>query len=126
MPERYRLLTLLSAWCALRFGEATEWAPPDVELVRDPKTKRPARGILHVRRGVTESRARSSSAPRSRPPVPGDVAIPPHLLEAVEEHLAEHAEPGPDGLLFPARGGGQLAPSALSRVFSPARRKAGR
>jgi integrase len=44
----------------------------------------------------------------------------------VREHLLQHAEPGRDGLLFPARNGGQLAPSSLYRVYYPARKAAGR
>ena len=42
-----------------------------------------------------------------------DVAIPPHLLPMLKAHIAEHAEFGRDGLLFPATGGGHLAPSSL-------------
>src|SRR6185369_8264130 len=55
-----------------------------------------------------------------------DVAVPPHLLPMLRQHLLEHCEPGKDGLLFPARGGGHLAPSSLYRVFYAARTKAGR
>lgn len=55
-----------------------------------------------------------------------DVAIPPHLMPLVHEHLLQHAERGKDGLLFPARGGGHLAPSSLYRVYYPARKAAGR
>jgi integrase len=55
-----------------------------------------------------------------------DVAIPPHLLPILKAHIAEHAEFGRDGLLFPAAGGGHLAPSSLYKVFYPARKAAGR
>ncbi len=52
-----------------------------------------------------------------------DVAVPPHLLPLVREHLLQHAEPGKDGLLFPAQSGGHLAPSSLYRVCTrPGRR----
>lgn len=40
-----------------------------------------------------------------------DVAIPPHLVDLVAEHLRHHTEVGRDGLLFPATGGGHMAPS---------------
>ena len=42
-----------------------------------------------------------------------DVAIPPHLLSMVRAHLLEHAAAGRDGLLFPGKEGGHLAPSTL-------------
>jgi len=54
------------------------------------------------------------------------VNIPPHLLPLVREHIANHAEPGRNGLLFPAANGGHLAPSTLYRVYYPAREAAGR
>ena len=55
-----------------------------------------------------------------------DVGIPPHLLPAVQDHLAKHAGWGRDGLLFPAAGGGHLAPSTLYRSFYKARSAAAR
>ena len=54
------------------------------------------------------------------------VAIPPHLLGAVQEHLACHVGPDPDDLLFPAQHGGHLAPSTFYRHFYKARAVAGR
>lgn len=54
------------------------------------------------------------------------VAIPPHLLEAVLDHLASHVGHEPDALLFPAHHGGHLALSTLQRHFYAARAIAGR
>ena len=54
------------------------------------------------------------------------MAIPPHLLPIVKAHLEEHAASGRDGLLFPAAGGGHLAPSTLYKSFYRARAVAGR
>jgi integrase len=117
MPERYRLMVLLAAWCALRFGELAELRRSDVN------TKS---GVLHVRRGVVRIPGEKIvKKPKSDAGI-RDVAIPPHLLPMVREHLLQHAEQGKDGLLFPAKSGGQLAPSTLYRVYYPARVKAGR
>lgn len=117
MPKRYRLMVLLASWCALRFGELAELRRSDVN------TKA---GIIHVRRGVVRAGGEPIvKGPKSTAGV-RDVAIPPHLLPLVREHLLQHAEPGKDGLLFPARGGGWLQPSTLYRVFYPAREAAGR
>jgi integrase len=32
MPERYRAMTLLAAWCGLRFGELTELRRSDIDM----------------------------------------------------------------------------------------------
>lgn len=117
MPERYRVMVLLASWCALRFGELAELRRSDV----DRRT-----GTLRIRRGVVRAAGETIvKKPKSDAGV-RDVAIPPHLMPAIESHLRDHAEPGRDGLLFPARGGGHLAPSTLSKVFYPAREAAGR
>jgi integrase len=117
MPERYQLMILLASWCGLRFGEVAELRRSDVDLTN---------GVIRVRRGVVRTtdghlvKGPKSDAGRR------DVAIPPHLLPAVRDHLKKHAEMGRDGLLFPARHGGHMAPSSLYRVFYPAREAAGR
>jgi len=117
LPERYRLMALLASWCALRFGELAELRRGDVD------TKA---GVLRVRRGVVRAEGEVIvKAPKSDAGA-RDVAVPPHLLPLVREHLLQHAEPGRDGLLFPASGGGHLAPSSLYRVFYRAREAAGR
>lgn len=117
MPERYRLMVLLASWCALRFGELAELRRSDVNT----KT-----GVIHVRRGVVRVAGETIvKKPKSDAGI-RDVNIPPHLLPALREHLLQHAEPGKDGLLFPARGGGNLQPSTLYRVWYPARKAAGR
>lgn len=104
MPEGLRLMVLLAAWCALRFGELAELRRSDV------LTKK---GIIRVRRGVVRARGevlvkgpKSNAGSR-------DVAMPPHLLPMVRDHLMQHTQAGATGLLFPARDGGQLAPSTL-------------
>lgn len=117
MPERYRVMALLASWCALRFGELAELRRGDV----DTKT-----GVLRIRRGVVRAAGQTIvKAPKSDAGS-RDVAIPPHLLPLVRAHLLEHAAPGKDGLLFPAKSGGHLAPSSLYRVFYRAREAAGR
>ena len=105
MPERYRLAILLMSWCALRFGEVTELRRQDVDL----------RGSrIRIRRAVVlVDKQRLVTTPKSEAGI-RDVSIPPHLLPLVREHLAQHAQPGPAGLLFPAASGGHLSQSTLN------------
>ena len=118
MPERYRLMVLLAAWCGLRFGELTELRRHDIDLNA---------GLIRVRRGVTRvdggfvvGTPKSDAGTR-------DVAIPPHLLPLVKDHLHDNITGGRNGLLFPAADGvSHLAPSTLYKVYYPARAKAGR
>jgi integrase len=117
MPGKYQLLVLLAAWCGLRFGELAELRRSDVDVTN---------GVIHVRRGVVRtSTGRKVKDPKSDAGK-RTVALPPHLLPVVKDHVREHAAMGRDGLLFPAGHGEQLAPSTLYRVFYPARAKAGR
>ncbi|HEX2904888.1 MAG TPA: site-specific integrase [Jatrophihabitans sp.] len=117
MPQRYRLMALLAAWCGLRFGELAELRRRDIDVKN---------GVIHVRRGVVRAGGQTIvGLPKSDAGV-RDVAIPPHLMPMVREHLSSEITGGRDGLLFPARGGGNLPPSSLYKVFYPARAKAGR
>jgi integrase len=118
MPDRYRLLVLLAAWCGLRFGELAELRRRDVDLTN---------GVLHVRRGVVRVNGQVIvGTPKSTAGM-RDVAVPPHLLPMLREHLHARITGGRDGLLFPAADGlTHLAPSSLYRVFYPARERAGR
>lgn len=104
VPDRHRLMVLLGAWCALRFGELAELRRHDVDVKASE---------IHVRRGVV----RTSEGYKVKKPKTDagirDVSIPPHLMPAVRQHLLEHAAPGRDGLLFPGTGGGHMSPSAF-------------
>lgn len=117
MPAKYQLAVLLSAWCALRFGEVTELRRKDVDL----KAK-----VIRVHRAVTWVECRPVvGKPKSDAGV-REVAIPPHLLPMIKAHLAEHTQWGNDGLLFPSPQGIQLTTSTLYASFWPARKAAGR
>ena len=106
-------MVLLAAWCGLRFGELAELRRSDVDL-KD--------GVLHIRRAVVRVDGEVIVGTPKTDAGIRDVAIPPHLLPAVKEHLQQHAEPGRDGLLFPAADGGHLAPSTLYKVVLPGTR----
>ena len=124
MPEQYRAMVLLAAWCALRFGELTELRRHDIDLEA---------GVVRIRRGVVYLRQQGGSrfvvtTPKSRSAGKRDVAIPPHLLPAIREHLVDHTEPGKDALLFPAMtdGNRHLHQATMQQIFGKAREAAGR
>ena len=55
------------------------------------------------------------------------MAIPPHLLPVVREHLTTFAGWGKDGLLFPAAiNGGHLGHGTFFKTWDKARKAAGR
>ena len=119
LPPKYRPMLLLSAWCALRFGEVTELRRRDLDLYN---------ATIHVRRAVVHVAGSPAivGSPKSDAGT-RDVAIPPHLIPVLKEHLQRMPVRGRDALLFPAADGtSHLAPSTLYRVFYPARKAAGR
>lgn len=125
MPERLRLAVLLTAWCGLRFGELAELRRRDIDLQRDDQGSA-VTGRVRVRRGVVRADGQVIvGKPKTNAGI-RDVAIPPHLLPAVERHLRDHVERGADALLFPGDRGAHLAPSSLYRHWYPARAAAGR
>jgi integrase len=117
LPDRYGLMVLLASWCALRFGELTELRRNDIDLKNGKIMVRRAVVFLHGKAIVGEPK--SSAGTR-------DVAIPPHLLPAVKQHLSDHAEWGRDGLLFPSPTGGHLGNGNFFPTWDRARKAAGR
>lgn len=118
MPPSRRLLVMLGAWCALRRGELLELRRKDVDV---------ARGVLRVSRAVqwiqgTVMIGSPKSAAGTR-----TVAIPPHLLPLVKEHLSAHVGRGREALIFTSADGlSHLTPTALQGSWAKARRAAGR
>ncbi len=128
LPERYRLMVLLAAWCAPRFGELTELRRKDITVEYD-KDGEPDAGILHISRAVTwpDPDTPIVKEPKTAAGV-RDVEIPPHLLSFLLDHLDKWAEAGDNGLLFPAveSPGHHMKHGALYKVYRRARKVAGR
>ncbi len=121
MPEPLRPMILLASWCALRFGELTELRRHDVVIDADTPL-----GVIRVERGVVRAGGGFKVTTPKSDAGTRDVAVPPHLVPAIQQHVATHVGPEPDALLFPAQHGGHLQPSTLYRHFYRARDKAGR
>lgn len=128
MPKQYAAMILLASWCALRFGELTELRRRDVLLstTTDDDGNEVHSGVIRIDRAVVRvNEGFQITTPKSEAGA-RDVAIPPHLIPAIRDHLREHVGPEADALLFPAKNGGHLQPSTLYRRFYTARDKAGR
>lgn len=118
MPQRYRPMVLLAAWCALRFGELTELRRKDIDLAQGVVDV--ARAVVHVDGGAVVGSPKSAAGVRT-------VAIPPHLLPVLAEHL-DTLPRSHEALLFPSATNDDmhLKQSSLAKVFYPARAAAGR
>ena len=117
MPERYRLMVDLAAWCALRFGELTELRRKDIDLTHT---------VIRVRRAVTWPGGQAHvGTPKSEAGI-RDVSIPPHLIPQIRLHLDHYAVRGPEGLVFPNTDGRHMHHGSLYKVYRPARAVAGR
>jgi integrase len=100
MPPRYRLMILLAAWRSFRFSELTELRRGDIDL---------SNGKIKISRAVTWVKGKPIvGSPKSDAGI-RDVAIPPHLILAVRQHLQDHVLRGKDALLFTIVSGGQIA-----------------
>lgn len=119
MPEQLRLMVTLASWCALRFGETIELRRRDIDLTAE---------VIHVERAAIRSRGGGEfeiTTPKSEAGA-RDVAIPPHILPAIEDHLERFVGSKPDALLFPSKSGGHLQPSTVQRHWYKARASADR
>lgn len=115
MPENLKLMVLLASWLAMRFGELVEIQRRDCDLED---------GVIHVRRAaVRVEKGWKVGDPKSEAGK-RDIAIPPHIIPAIKDHLAKHVAPEQNARLFPAKNGGHLQPSTLHRHFDKGRQKA--
>jgi integrase len=119
IPAPYRSLVLIGAWCGLRFGEVSELRRKDVDL--KAKTIHVKRGVVRVGKEVTVGKPKNIAGVR-------DIAVPPHLLPILEQHLKEHVALGREALLFPSVKDPdvQVHTNTLRRHWLKARLAAGR
>ena len=118
MPERLALLIRLAAFCGLRRGELLGLRRRDIDLLH--RQVRIERSLVYISDGDVIAKAPKTSAGRRR------IAIPPHLLPYLQEHLQDHTEPGADSLLFTGEKGGPLRPHVLQAKWHEARQGIGR
>jgi integrase len=114
---RYKALVLVAAYSGLRAGELIALRRKHVDLLR--RTITVVEQVQYISGHHVVSAPKSSAGRRP-------VALPGVVVAALEEHLAAYAEPGTEGLLFPAPEGGFLRlENFRKRVWAPAVTAAG-
>jgi integrase len=114
---RYRALILVAAYGGLRWGELVGLKVKRVDLLH---------GRVTVAEQVAEVNGQLIPGPPKTEAGRRTVTLPAVAAAALAEHLAEFAEPGPEGLVFPAPEGGYLRRSNFRRrSWLPAIRAAG-
>jgi integrase len=99
--DRWRCLVELAAWCGLRFGELAALRKNRIDIQSGTVSVVESAAVLAG--GVRYVGPPKSDAGRR------EVAIPPHILPTVINHLERFSEPGPDGLVFVGPRGGVLS-----------------
>ena len=114
---RYRALVLVAAYGGLRWGELVGLRAKRVDLLHGWVTV--AEQVAEVNGQLLPSLPKTEAGRRT-------VTLPAVAAVALAEHLAEFAQPGPEGLVFPAPQGGYLRRSNFRRRWwVPATRAAG-
>jgi len=103
---RYRALVLVAAYGGLRWGELVGLRVKRVDLLH---------GRVTVAEQVSEVNGQLIPGPPKTEAGRRTVTLPAAAAAALAGHLAEFAEPGPEGLVFPAPEGGYLRRSNFRR-----------
>jgi integrase len=116
MPERFKALILLKAWCGLRWGEVIELQRGDLDNDAE---------VVYISRGATHRKGQCHIDTTKQKKAHA-VVIPPHIRADVKHHLDVHTAKGAAALLFPpARGGCHLNDRVFRDYLNPALAKAG-
>jgi integrase len=109
MPQRWRALVLVAAWCGLRLGELTALTRADVDLTQ--ATVKVAKSAYRGNDGRTRVGPPKTDAGRRT------VAIPPPLIDELAAHLERYVDSEPDALVFTNHRGNYLERSRVGRTW---------
>lgn len=101
VPARYRALVLVLAWAGLRIGEAAALRRCDVDLTPDAEAIRVSERAYFVSGRVDYGTPKSHAGNRRVP-------LPPHVAQALSDHLEEYTGGDDDALVFTTRTGGNI------------------
>lgn len=117
MPSRFRALVLLAAWCGLRRGELLALQRRDIDLLHG--TVRVERTMHQLSDGSIIVGPPKTEAGRRW------VAIPPHIVPELEDHLDAYVGTEAFSLVFTGEKGGPLRPHVLQKAWVKSRNAAG-
>lgn len=117
IDQHYRVLVLAAAYGGFRWGELAGMKVGRVD---------PLRRTVTVIEQLTEVNGHLRFGPPKTTAGRRAVALPAFLADALAEQVGGRAEPGTDGLVFPAKVGGPMRRSNFrARAWLPATRRAG-
>lgn len=102
VPARYKALVLVLAWAGLRVGEAAALRRCDVDLTPGAEAIRVSERAYYISGKGLDYGSPKSEAGRRRVP------LPPHVAQALSEHLETFTGSGDDALVFTTRTGGNI------------------
>lgn len=117
VDPRFAALVMTAAYSGLRWGELAGLRRCDVDT--EMATLTVARKLAEVNGTLSYGKPKTAAGRRT-------VGIPTFVAESLVAHLDRFAEPGADGLVFPATDGGPMRRSNFRRrVWAPATAKVG-
>lgn len=116
VPDRYRAMILLDAYCGLRLGELAGLRRRRLDLLR--QELRVAEIAVEVKGELTFGQPKTNAGTRTVP-------LPRFIAEALADHLDRYASPDGDTFVFAGSEGGALRARAWrQRVWLPAIKQA--
>jgi len=112
-PERYRAAILVMVWLGLRSGEMRALQRRDFRVTAKGATLAIERAVVRVGGENFVGRTKSEAGHRV-------LHVMPSLVPEIEAQIARYAEPGREGLIFPAVQGGHMHPSTMQKAFKAA------
>jgi integrase len=116
VEERYQAMVLMAAWCGLRLGELLALTRADLDLLNG--TVRVDKSAAELQSGVRVIGPPKTAAGRRV------LSIPPHVIPALESHLATFTDPGSDALVFVGTKGQPMRRASLNTEWKRALKKA--
>jgi integrase len=115
IDPRWRAMVLLAYWCGLRLGELRALRRSDLDLLHR---------WVQVREQLVDAAGALLLGPPKTEAGRRRVAIPPHIREELETHLATYVEPDNSAYAFTgSHGTGPLPSATWRRAWNEARRK---
>jgi integrase len=114
---RYKAMVLLAAWCSLRLGELLALTRADIDFCTN--TVRIDKGASELRSGE-----RIVGPPKTEAGI-RRVAMPPHVISSIADHLRAFSGPAPEDLVFIGTNGVPLRRASFYAAWGRATKSTG-